>query len=100
MISDQLCSGESKSFGPKYNACNAFRCHPKRNNSSRFISLDDVVRFFALVLMSNRFKNFKALIVKLSSSPLSSKSLSGIQSGMFSDTYTTASVTSNVFDGL
>ena len=64
------------------------------------MSLDVVVRLRALVFMSNKFKNFNALIVKLSSSPLSSKSLSGMQSGMFSLTYTTASVTSSVFDGL
>jgi hypothetical protein len=32
-------------------------------------------------------------MVKLLSSPLSNKSRSGIESGIFSDTYTTASVT-------
>ena len=51
------------------------------------------VLFFAFSRMSNKFNSFKAPMVKLLSSPLSNKSRSGIESGIFSDTYTTASVT-------
>eukprot|EP00982_Pelagococcus_subviridis_P008917 30888-Pelagococcus_subviridis.AAC.3 len=93
-------SGSNKFEGPKYNAWSALRCHPRRFRSFSVMSFDDVVRVFALVLMSKRFRNFSAAMVKLSSSPDSSKSRSGIASGTFSDTYTTASVTSKVLVAL
>ena len=100
VIRAQLCSGSSRLDGPKYSACSALRCHPSRSLCASLMSSLVTVRAFAFVLMSNRFRNLSAPMVKLLSSPDSSRSASGMASGAFSDTYTTASVTSSVLLGL
>mmetsp|Transcript_541 Transcript_541/g.1314 ORF Transcript_541/g.1314 Transcript_541/m.1314 type:complete len:288 (-) Transcript_541:261-1124(-) len=89
-------SGSSRLDGPKYRAWSALRCHPRRLRCGSVISSEVTVRAAALVAMSKRLRNLSAAIVKLPSSPLCIISSSGSTSGMFSETYTTASVTSSV----